>query len=916
MKHNIQLKFVILITVTIIFGYFRYLDPGILRVFGDISPKDSPLTKIHDFQYYGMNFQESFLPNYYAPFRYQLDYTLHLIKSYLNASKELTGWIGLFLPFLISSALSGLFFLKITPKPLVGYIGWLTYIFSTFVIFTSSIHTPIITGLNLILFFFYQFIKWLESTNDTYSNILFVLSSSVTIILASIFELRMLIVSMPFILLIWFVLLKEYNIKLTHKTYKTFKTLFITHLGILAMICLNFVYLVLNISSTIATTNLATNRTTWGNNYFQLINTLSLSHPFWNNSSAENFVYNPPSIFHWPNIIISIFIICFGLLSYKRLKYWSLLILGLILCGFLSKQNNEPFRNIYDYLYQLPYFNLSREASKYYYSFGILWSILFIKIVDCFDLGSTLKYKSIIRSVLIVLVLIPVITNIFVIVSGNYKNSSTDYSFNSQVYDKINSSITQSTNQLEKRVLWLPLMGTLQSNTENINHMSYSVLVNMYPLANIQKINRSYLFESLGDNNFKKYIKLMGFNYVIIPNLENEPSIKSQMFLGYNDFDISKFTDYVTSELPLEFKENIDGYKLYKLKWDVEFENFAETLDLNDKIQTPESLLKKVKLYNELELQVPPKITKSILPEEYGEIGNIELSDNKNKNSIIENKLYLSPEILEPGNCNSNAMRGLDFKPEDRILVKQIDYNFNIDFKAKNEEIPCIKFQLEAPSGYSASDLFIEVSDFIGANAEVVVFTKDYPDEIKIEKFLNLKESGSNQLIPLACPINKCVFNIYFKGQSLISTKKANFNLKLLALQSQKIAERSKEVIIFNENILNLKSTNITFENTNISQYSYLLFRYQYDPNYIIQLTDGKERRPLKNNHNLLLFEISSEESKNARLVYLPEAKIKNTLTLTNNILYITLFLYLIFLIAKPKYRDTPKSIYNQIYNN
>jgi hypothetical protein len=862
-KYNSFFLFFFFIILTTLIGFNGYLNPFTIRSFGDISP--NLLLSDDVFQFFNINFFESFSPNFNAPYRYRIEQLSFYLQSIWGLSKYNIDWIFLFFPYLISTVLSSLFFHSLTKNKIIAFVGWFFYTFSTFTLFTSSIHTPIITAINCVLFYFYLTNIWLKGKNKISNTILYIISSTGILIIGCFFDMRMIVITIPLIIFINIINILILNQKSYVVLYKSLCHILITQIIIAAIVVSNFIYIFINLKLIFQSASQLTTRSTWGNNYFQIINVLSLSHPFWNNGRAENFLYNFPSGIHLLNVILFIILISSLLFYRKKLKWWLVLVLPLLFSLFLSKQNNFPFENIYDILYQYPYFNLSREASKYYYSFLILWTTLLTVLLNELYVN---KKKWLLR-VLVGLAMIPVLFNFIIFSSGKYENSTIAYPYNTIVYNEINASITKDMKNninTENRVLWLPLMGSLQDNTTEIKHLSYNTLINLYPLSNVRKETRSYMYESLGDDNFQKYIQLMGFQYVVIPDINNEPSINSQMFINYDDFNMVNFTKYAENKLPIKLIFEMNNYKLYKLDWN---ENLSK--------------------YNKVDLNV----VNSFIPPPYLNIGDIDFNTERRE---LEKYNTIRGVEESLGNCNSNPAKKLDFNPQDRIKINRNDSIFDLELEAKKEEIPCVTFNINIPKENKPEDLYLKLNKFQGSNIEVIIFWQNFPQRLEIKQFLNI--NNISDYIPLNCPTYDCNLKIYLKG-STAKLAQSELQFEFITTQTPSIDLKEGKIGIFTKPINNLNKTiisqsHILSSKSSSGDINYVLFRYQYDDGYVLVQKDGEVLKPQKNNHNLLIFNVKGKDLTGSYLQYLPQQTIQKSLEITDKINFITILAFVI----------------------
>jgi hypothetical protein len=798
LKNNKKILIWLIPIVLILVGFSGYLNPNWIRVFGDTYPRTYSINN-DGFQFFLRDFSESLKPSYYAPYRLFLDESIYYLEAYLN--KYQIQWLFVYLPFIISVFLSYFIFYRLSNRNYYGIIIWFFYTFSTFCLFTSSIHTNIITSINLILFFFYLLFNYLVGDQLISNSLKFIFIGSLVITASLILELRMVLVNLPFFIILY--ILINYFSYLENKNIRKIAKGFIVLIIVSVIIILIFSYLFFNIAAVTEQVGNLTSRNTWGNSYFSLINTLSLSHPFWNNSSPINFVYNYPPFFLYINIVILVIIIT-NLYKFKNNKAVLLLCAPLFFYLTLSKQNNPPFIGLYEFLYQFPYFSFSREASKYYY--GYLLSIVFF-IVSYFRL---FNYKQKITLVLGIIMIIPALSNFYIFASGRYMNTTRPYTHQISSYSKINNYIESVDRGNDVRIMWLPYKPTLQNDDKNLRHLSYTVIINsFYPFYDIRKESRSFKYESLSDPNFKSYLSLFGVKYVVIPNFDNEPEVLNQLKLLYKEFAEDEFVEYSINSLGLDLISQIDGYKIYSIE--------NNNPDLN--------------------------IISSNLNSKYQKIGNIDLNNNK-ETQIQEN---MSSVIVESGitNCNNDESKGLNFLPKDRIdLAEFRDGQFKIKMTAHYNEVPCVFFKLNSKT--DDNDFIANISDFTGSDLELVVYKDDLNFEINKTYILSKDSNGS---INITCESKPCVVFLYQYGNNVYKNANSSLLLSFINSRSNLNIIRDDTISVVDLSINTYFGQQFDFS----TKSDYLLFRYPYNEHYVIEY-DGKKKYPIKNNHNLLLF--------------------------------------------------------------
>lgn len=121
------------------------------------------------------------------------------------------------------------------------------------------------------------------------------------------------------------------------------------------------------------------NRNLFGNEFYNILNALTLFHPFWTGGKPTVFVLQTIPFYFW---FVPFFAFAGLVLNRKNgivLFFGFVSILGIL----LSKQVGPPFTNIYLFLYDhLPGFNAFREASKFYTYIVLGYSVLIASFIE------------------------------------------------------------------------------------------------------------------------------------------------------------------------------------------------------------------------------------------------------------------------------------------------------------------------------------------------------------------------------------------------------------------------------------------------------------------------------------------------------------------------------------------------------
>ncbi|GAB4149200.1 MAG: hypothetical protein OHK0017_12840 [Patescibacteria group bacterium] len=385
-------------------------------------------------------------------------------------------------------------------------------------------------------------------------------------------------------------------------------------------------------------------------------------------------------------------------------------------------------------------------------------------------------------------------------------------------------------------------------------------MVGQYPLNNLRKDDRNFLYYSITDNNFRRYIQMLGVEYIIIPDEKNEKILYDEYKLVYQNFDFNQFRNYLEINLQLKPYKNIDGYLIYN--------------------------------YRKIPLEF--NIVSSLINQKHVNVGEVVVEGSEFKHEDMDLSSVSKIESLDitGSNCNSNEKKGLNFDPADRIQILQKGRQFNLSASAKYEEVPCVFLQFELPE----DEVFLQLRKYEGDPIELVMFDVGYPEIINIKKVFTIDQQSIG-LIPMSCGIPKCVFGIYLYGDKNLTTKLINFEGEFLTLKqkSTKIID-SQKVYFDNSTVDTLSYTKI--DPSRLVGNDWVMYSYVYDPNYKLVL-DGKVFTPVKNNHNLLMYDLRDFKSKinpqvKAYLTYTEENRIRPALILSQATFFFVLGGYIL----------------------
>ncbi len=111
----------------------------------------------------------------------------------------------------------------------------------------------------------------------------------------------------------------------------------------------------------------------WGNDFYNIWNSVALYHPFWTFADPIPFENQPISVLAWSIPLIALI----GGVVMWRNRYVQMFSIVTLIGILLSKQSDVPFTSLYQWLFEyVPGFKAFREASKFYILTSLGYSIL------------------------------------------------------------------------------------------------------------------------------------------------------------------------------------------------------------------------------------------------------------------------------------------------------------------------------------------------------------------------------------------------------------------------------------------------------------------------------------------------------------------------------------------------------------
>jgi hypothetical protein len=175
---------------------------------------------------------------------------------------------------------------------------------------------------------------------------------------------------------------------LIFKSISIFKS-YLSIFAVLFFILLSFSFwLIPAILSKSINNNVAVNSGLFGSQFFDIIQSITLHHPYWNGSEPISFIKNNPPYFFWFLPIFSFFGVYLHRKNRKIVFFAFIALLGI----FLTKHSDIPFSNIYKWLYDhVLGFNAFRESSKFFFLIAIGYSISISSLSNWLWMKSTEK---------------------------------------------------------------------------------------------------------------------------------------------------------------------------------------------------------------------------------------------------------------------------------------------------------------------------------------------------------------------------------------------------------------------------------------------------------------------------------------------------------------------------------------------
>ena len=428
-----------------------------------------------------------------------------------------------FLPIIIILPLSSFLLVrKITRSDIGGFIGSLVFSYNTYFLAINTVgHEYLTVAAGLAVLSLYFFIKTLETKKKFYATI-----TGLFFFLSSAYDLRMsyIIVWLTIFYFLFFGNL-SFNLK------KIFRSLKLITLPILICLLLSSFWILplFNVGS--LSQNEYLNRGLFGNGFWNLSNSITLFHPFWNGQIPQWFIINKVPLYFW---LIPVFAVLGLITNFKNkqvLFFGFVFILGI----FLGKQSEFPFQNIYSWLFDnLIGFKAFREASKFYFVTAIGYSVLIGAFsTKLWQLRLNNKYSNYLKSCLLFIIALIFIFNTKPIITGEISTMFVPR-YIPEDYLKFNEFIVKQPEYF--RTLWVPISrywSNVNLQHPSINYDSiFSTFWQKYLINNsVKDSNKNKLIPLFYSVNFSQLLNLTSIKYIGVP-LEEDHKFED-IFLNY-----------------------------------------------------------------------------------------------------------------------------------------------------------------------------------------------------------------------------------------------------------------------------------------------------------------------------------------------------------------------------------------------
>lgn len=480
-----------------------------------------------------------------------------------------------FLLFASTANITGSFQLSryITNNKIASILTCIFYSFNTyFLISLSSGHIHLYTAASMLPLSFLHFMKFLDTRRIRQFGY-----TALFIILMGFYDFRILYITLPLLfsyqLFSGFVIHK-YNIKNWILNLLSFSVL------VLIIFICNIFWILPSFVLGSITDNAIFDRQLFGSQFFDIIYSLTLHHPYHTIGETIHFNRNTINILFFATPLL--FLISNWIQKDKRTIYFTIITLVGI---FLSKQEAPPGEWIYSWLYNnIIGFNAFREAGKFY-----LLTIIGYSGLLSISLGSIIKesYKSWVKFAVILISLCIILPSYISFWVGATKPITTNRSIPID-YEKVNTFL--ATNPEQFRTLWIPTRSRWNYYSENHPILSFQEFIELTNITRlfdeseitegieiIQKYGKSKQFAEIlrkanikyigvpikefqNDDNFYSYFESSPEDYIKLLDDMGYLTIVNEDFGNIRLYEVKGFKEYIEiSDTSLSFPAEVDS---------------------------------------------------------------------------------------------------------------------------------------------------------------------------------------------------------------------------------------------------------------------------------------------------------------------------------------------------------------------
>jgi hypothetical protein len=558
-------------------------------------------------------------------------------------------------PATIILELGSYFFLKRVLQSSIGaFVGSLVFSFNVYVLLIEGSHLNIINCISIAPIVLLLYIEIFEKQKFVYSML-----SALLLFAMSVYEFRIFyifsFVLLFFSLLQFFLIEKIKNIKIFLK--KSFLAL--APILIVGLLNLYWVLGILKLNN--LTSNEIFNRGLFGNNFMDILKSITLFHAFWTGAEPLIFIVQPIPYYFF---LIPLIAFC-GLVLNKKNVY--IIFFGFVsLFGILlSKQAGEPFSGIYQWLYDnFPGFNAFREASKFYFLLSLGYSVLIGSFIA--SIWNRHFFSKIFTILITIFVSALFLWNSILLINGSINSLFVGREIPND-YNMFKKFVLEEKGVF--RTLWMP-----RSSRWSVFTKEKTILSSI----DIDVINKFFINENellpeekaslpLTLAYSKELIDVFNFRYIVVPVEDEENS--DDFFIYYGGEENSDIRNWYISKL-----DNID----YLKKIDIGTDKLAVYENKNYKpyIFATNNLIGLKSLHN---LDKKYEFLKNKLNE------NFNFYD-LNKKNIYSKNVYISFENINVSNINEHQIDDLiiDKNKIIKVYVNTEKQNIKISYKDKN----------------------------------------------------------------------------------------------------------------------------------------------------------------------------------------------------------------------------------------